>query len=116
MPLGVGFEVSRAHAILVGIPLLSLPGARDQDGSPQLLSRHHICLPTTMLPTMMVMDSLSGTISLYKLFLPFDHGVTSQQSRINTDKLNSEKFGQIIDEEGGCSLIPQSGDRQLSSH
>lgn len=45
MPLGVGFEVSRAHAVLVGISLLSLPGARDQDGSPQLLSWHHICLP-----------------------------------------------------------------------
>lgn len=68
VPLGVGFEVSRAHAVLVGIPLLSLPGARDQDGSPQLLSQHHICLPTAVLPATMVVDSLSGTMSLYKPF------------------------------------------------
>lgn len=68
MPLEVGFEVSRAHAVLVGILLLSLPGARDQDGSPQLLSRHHICLPTSVQPTMMVVHSLSGRMSLYKPF------------------------------------------------
>lgn len=73
-------------------------------------------MPTTTLATMVVMDSLSGTMNLNELFLPIDHGVSSQQRRLNRDKLSASQLGQITEEKRGSTLVTQSGDRHPSSH
>ncbi|CAO2603708.1 hypothetical protein LEMLEM_LOCUS11757, partial [Lemmus lemmus] len=38
-------------------------GFGDQDRSSQLLLQHHVCLPSSMLPAMMIMDQPSETAS-----------------------------------------------------
>lgn len=53
--LKVGFEVSQAHA-------LSLPHAYGSDVSAQLLLQSHACPLTARLPSMVAMDSPSGTV------------------------------------------------------
>lgn len=62
MQLGVGSEVSKAYS-RPSVPHF-LPAACGSDVSSQLLLQGHACLPTVILPTMVLPDSGNTKLGL----------------------------------------------------
>ena len=68
MSLGVGLEVSNAQA-RTGVTLCACC-LRIQTGNSVLLLQHHVCLHAAILPTMMIVDEISETVSQLQLCFP----------------------------------------------